>query len=104
VISREQPIVCTLEGAALPSRLDEWRALLQFVTERTEIPGGMRVTFGADTSVGEIARLAAAEQQCCGFFSFAITLDARGVALEVTAPADARPVLEGLFGAEALRR
>jgi len=43
-------------------------------------------------------RLAAAEQDCCQFFTFAITIDSRGVALEVRAPDDALPVLHTLFG------
>jgi hypothetical protein len=98
VISRDQPIVCTLEGVARPNRLEEWRSALRFVTARTAIPDGMRMTLAPDAPVAEIAGLAAAEQQCCAFFAFAITLDSRGVALEVTAPADARSVLEGLFG------
>jgi len=43
--------------------------------------------------------LVAAEQDCCQFLRFAITVDVRGVALEVTAPDDARPIVESLFGA-----
>jgi hypothetical protein len=43
-------------------------------------------------------RLTVAEQSCCQFFAFAITVDERGTALEVRAPHDARPVLQSLFG------
>ncbi|MFM2071566.1 MAG: hypothetical protein RLZZ623_1829, partial [Actinomycetota bacterium] len=42
--------------------------------------------------------LVAAEQHCCQFFTFAITVDGRGVGLEVRCPAAALPVLESLFG------
>lgn len=48
--------------------------------------------------VDEIARLVQAEQACCPFFAFAITVDQRGVGLEVTAPTDALPVVDELFG------
>ncbi len=60
---------------------------------------GLRLTFGPATPLGELMRLTAAEQDCCEFFTFAITIDSRGVALEVRAPHDALPVLHSLFGA-----
>ena len=40
----------------------------------------------------------AAEQDCCQFFRFAITVDTRGVALDVRAPADAFEIVESMFG------
>ncbi len=46
----------------------------------------------------ELIRLVAGEQDCCQFFRFAITVDTRGVALEVRAPDDARSIVESLFG------
>jgi hypothetical protein len=46
--------------------------------------------------IREIVRLAAGEHQCCTFFAFAVTVDARGVALEVTAPADGQSLLESV--------
>ena len=49
------------------------------------------------TPLSELIRLAAAEQDCCQFFTFAITIDSRGIALEVRAPRDALPVLHSLF-------
>ena len=52
-------------------------------------------------TLGELMRLAAAEQDCCQFFTFAIIVDTRGVALEVRAPDDALPVLQSLFGTAA---
>jgi hypothetical protein len=49
----------------------------------------------------EVARLVAAEQACCAFFAFAITVDDRGPALEVQAPDDATEIVTALFGAAA---
>lgn len=42
--------------------------------------------------------MAAAEQDCCRFFAFSVTVDSRGLALEVRAPADADDVVTTLFG------
>ena len=85
----------------MPERLDEWQAVLAHVTTRMAVPGGIRVTFSGDAPVDMVARLMVAEQECCRFFSFAITVDQRGIALEVRAPDEARSLVEALFGPEA---
>ncbi len=95
------PIACTLDGSQMPDRMVEWQAALSTVSTRSAIPGGVRLTFSTDVHLAEVARLAAAEQDCCRFFSFAITVDERGTALEVRAPDDARPLVEAVFGAAA---
>ena len=94
----EAPIACTLGAGEMSTRLDDWNALLDGVTVRHRLDGGLRLEFGPGTDVTEIARLAAAEQDCCRFFDFALVIDRRGVALEVHAPPDGQPVLTGLFG------
>ena len=43
--------------------------------------------------------LVVAEQDCCQFVRFAITVDTRGVALEVRASNDAQSIVESMFGA-----
>jgi MerR family transcriptional regulator, copper efflux regulator len=98
------PIACTLGAGEMSTRLDAWRAVLagplSGVSARRALDdGGLRLEFGPHSDVGEIARLAAAEQGCCAFFTFALVVDRRGVALEVHAPADGLPVLTALFGA-----
>lgn len=93
------PIACTLGADEMSTRIDEWNAVLQGVTARHPLAGGVRLEFGPDADVTEIARLAAAEQGCCRFFDFALVLDGRGVALEVHALPDGQPVLTALFGA-----
>ena len=94
-------IACTLGPESMGGRLDEWRALLAHVTRRESINGGVRAVFGATTPFDELMRLTAAEQDCCQFFDFAITVDRRGIALEVRAPADALPIVHSLFGVAA---
>ena len=95
------PIACTLASQSMQGRLDEWQALLAHVLRRQPVDGGVRVTFGSATPLDELIRLTAAEQVCCQFFSFAITVDTRGIALEVRAPRDGLPVLHSLFGTPA---
>jgi hypothetical protein len=92
-------IACTLGPESMDGRLDEWRTLLAHVSCREPIDGGVRAVFGTATPLDELIRLAAAEQDCCQFFDFAITVDSRGVALEIRAPIDALPIVHSLFGA-----
>jgi len=99
--SDEPPIACTLGAESLRGRLADWQSLLTHAVERREIDGGVRVEFDAGVPADELMRLVSAEQDCCQFFRFAITVDTRGIALEVTAPPDARPMVESLFGAAA---
>jgi hypothetical protein len=92
------PIACTLDGSSIDRRVDEWRSLLAGgVRQREPLPRGLRLELSA-VDVAELARLVAAEQACCQFFAFAITIDERGVGLEVQAPADAVSLVHALFG------
>jgi MerR family transcriptional regulator, copper efflux regulator len=97
----EPPIACTLGAGEMAGRVEAWQALLQGVRARLPLEDGVRLEFGPNTDVTEIARLAAAEQDCCRFFGFALVIDSRGLALEVHAPADAADVVTALFGAAA---
>jgi MerR family copper efflux transcriptional regulator len=83
------PPVCTLDATELPGRLQDWRHLTAHVTHRTPVDGGIRLQLGAGTPLGELAALMAAEQECCSFFAFTLTVDGRGAALEVRGPAEA---------------
>jgi MerR family copper efflux transcriptional regulator len=91
-------IACTLGHGDLEGRIAEWQAILATVAARETLDGGIRLTLGAETNLAEVTRLARAEWGCCSFFAFAITVDDRGVALEVRAPADARELLTSVFG------
>jgi DNA-binding transcriptional MerR regulator len=97
----DAPIACTLGAADMPGRLAAWQAALAPVVSREPITGGVRLVFPPDTAIGDLAELASAEQDCCMFFRFAITIDGRGIALEVTAPPDAIDLVHSLFGAAA---
>lgn len=98
-VATEAPeIACTLGAGDVAERVAAWQGALAGVTARAPVPGGVRLTLGGDSAVGEVAALAAAEQGCCSFFRFALTFDERGAALEVRAPAEAHEVLQALFG------
>ena len=95
------PIACTLEPSARGDQLARWEDVLSFAHARHDLDGGVRIDFRPDVPVAEVARLAAAEQRCCAFFSFGLTVDERGVGLEVRAPDAAADVLAALFGVPA---
>lgn len=106
----EPAIACTLDADRMGARIEDWSALLTGagagagggpagVVARTTVEGGIRLEFGPGADVAEIARLAAAEQDCCRFFGFALSIDARGVALDVRAPVEAAELVTAVFGA-----
>lgn len=95
----DTPIACTLDPSAMPDRLGDWRRLLASATTRSAMPDGrLRVEFRDDVDLGELTRLARAEQHCCAFFTFTLTFDTRGIALEVVAPDDAADLVHSVFG------
>lgn len=98
------PLVCTLAAEEVPDRLAGWMALTGDsvpAPTRTSIPGGVRLELGDGADLAAVARLAAAEHDCCRFFTFRLTIDQRGVALEVTAPDEALDVVHAMVGAPA---
>ena len=94
----EQPIACTLTGSELATRVGDWQTVLASATGREPLDGGVRVTFDSDAPLAALAELVAAEQACCMFLRFSLTVDTRGVALEVTAPPDALGIVHDLVG------
>ena len=95
----EVPIACTLEPSTMPQRLAEWTAVLGHAQTRVATAdGGLRIELDDGVDLADLARLIAAEQHCCAFFSFALTVDQRGQALEVRAPESAGDIVAELFG------
>ena len=97
----EIPIACTLEPGAMPDRLAEWASVLDHATRRTAIDGGLRIELGPDVDLGDLGRLIGAEQHCCAFFRFSLTVDADGIVIEVRAPELAAGMVTDLFGSAA---
>lgn len=97
----EPAIACTLTAGSMQSRIAAWHTLQDHVVRRERIDGGVRLEFAASVATDELMRLVTAEQDCCQFFQFAVTVDTRGVALEVRAPTEAVSIVEAMFGAPA---
>lgn len=100
-IAGEPAIACTLSAGSMKGRIADWQSLLAHVERREPIDGGVRAVFAASVPTQELIGLVAAEQDCCQFFQFAVTVDTRGIALEVRAPVDAQSIVESMFGAPA---
>jgi len=96
---RDQPVVaCTLPAHEIGDRLAQWKTTVAAATGRTSIDGGARITFDRDVDIAAIGALVAAEQHCCRFFTFTLTVTTDRVALDVTGPSEARPVIDALMG------
>jgi MerR family transcriptional regulator, copper efflux regulator len=92
-------LTCALEEAARDGRIGEWSAVLDHARHSaTTTVGSVRVEFDDTIAVDELARLVAAEHACCAFLAFAITVDDRGIALEIDAPDTAAELLTTVFG------
>ncbi|WP_405192800.1 heavy metal-responsive transcriptional regulator [Streptomyces anulatus] len=99
---RDTPVACTLGGAELGERTEQWQQLVAKAGQREEIDCGVRLSFPAGPDLaGEVAALAAAEQGCCAFFDFRLHLTPTALQLEVRAPQSAAGMLADLFGATA---
>ena len=99
-VAGEPAIACTLSAGSMNGRIADWQSLLAHVQCREPIDGGVRCVFALSVPIVDLMRLVAAEQDCCQFFRFAITVDTRGVALEVRAPDDALGIVESMFGTQ----
>jgi DNA-binding transcriptional MerR regulator len=98
----DPPIACTLASDQATQRVGEWHALLARATGRAETDGGVVIEFPPEPGLAaDVAVLAAAEQSCCSFFHLTLRMDHTGTRLTVTAPADARVLVDALFGASA---
>lgn len=96
----EAPIACSLPADQMPDRLAAFHAVGREVLAREPIDDGIRLAL-ADPDIGALAELLRAEQRCCPFWQFAITVDERGVGLEVRGPDDAMALVDTMFGAPA---
>ena len=97
-------IACSLDREELGERTMQWQQMLTRAYRRadledTDIGVGVQLTFDNDAVlVSQLAYLIAAEQQCCSFYSFTLTVAEGSVVVEVRAPRDAAPLLGELFG------
>jgi hypothetical protein len=93
------PIACTLPVTQVPGRLALVGTLADdALLDGRPIAGGMRWRFhdapGIERRVREVAAL---ESECCAFLRFGIAREDGAIALDITGPADAQPVIEQFF-------
>jgi MerR family copper efflux transcriptional regulator len=93
------PIACSLDADELDARLDEWRALLPQAEITNLEPAGARLRFDRDADVATIASLLDAEQRCCRFLTFTLTVTDHSVVVDVAAPPEAREAVSDLLAA-----
>jgi hypothetical protein len=94
-------IACTLGAGEVPQRIADWQDALRDVTAREPVDGGVRLHLPRHAPVAGLAALIEAEQRCCRFFTFALTVGVDAIVLDVTAPAGAEDVVHALVGAPA---
>ena len=95
------PIACTLDGGSVSGRIADWQvALAAAARHSTTGDGALRIEFDDAVDIPTLAALIADEQRCCAFLSFALTIDDRGIGLEVRAPEGASDIVSALFGYE----
>ena len=99
------PIACTLTPGEAVDRVGDWARLLADQTgqpRRTadDTTAAITVTFPPDPDVAaRAAELAAAEQACCAFIDFTLTIGRTGTTLTATTLLDAAPIIDALLGA-----
>jgi DNA-binding transcriptional MerR regulator len=92
-------IACSLDAGAVPDRVSDWQAVIARAVHREPISGGVALELVASPELAaEVARLAAAEQDCCTFFTFTLRMTTGRIRLEVRAPDEAADVVAALFG------
>ena len=87
---------CLLPPEGQARRLAEWRDLLA-EARREPIDGGVRVRLPR-TAAASAAALAAAEVQCCAFFTFTLHIGEGEALLDARAPAGRLAALSALVG------
>jgi MerR family transcriptional regulator, copper efflux regulator len=98
------PIACTLAPEATPDRLADFQRLSEAACARLPLDDGalrgIRLEF-EHVDIASLANLLAAEHECCRFWEFAVTIDSRGVGLEVRGPDGTADLIDALFGVAA---
>jgi MerR family transcriptional regulator, copper efflux regulator len=94
------PVACSLTVGQYGARVREWRTLLDGAHREILPDGSMRVRLPI-ARASELAQLVVAEQRCCPFFTFRLTLAGDHVGLDAYGPGGVEPLIAGLFGEQA---
>lgn len=94
---------CSLAPADQAARSERWGRLAErSLVSRHATSTGVRLTFdGREEVESELAELAAAERECCGFAEWRVRrIEDGSVVLEVTTASALAPSVHAMFGAE----
>jgi hypothetical protein len=95
----EHPVACSLTGREQAERAAEARDLIdEALVSREVTEHGLRLRFrGASETRAAVRDLVRREKECCPFFDFEIAEAGSEFTMMVSAPSEARPLLESLF-------
>ena len=93
-------IACSLNASDYRRRTGDVREISRRALRATvAVPGGRRLSFAdAGDTRERLEELMAAESACCPFLTFDLQALDGELVLDVTGPADARPVIDEVFG------
>jgi hypothetical protein len=99
----DPPIGCTLTPDGMTARLALIDALAaDGLLDRTSTDTGLRVRLRDTPEIEQRTReLVAAESKCCAFLDFDLGRESGDLVLDISGPADARPVIEIVLPARA---
>ena len=89
---------CNLSAADLRERLAAWRALRDEALAVDADDDAIRLRFGADQPMTEVARLVGLESVCCPFYRFTIRFEGGSRSLEMDAGPGRLPAVRALLG------
>jgi hypothetical protein len=97
--AEDAPIACTLTADQVKSRTADLASLAsRSLIARAPIDGGERLTFIDIPAVERELRAAiAAEASCCAFLTMRLDRVDGRLELDITGPAQAQPIIAGLF-------
>ena len=83
----------------MPYCIADWQAVLGSASERSATADRrLRISSRLATWTSPNSNSIEAEQQCCTFFSFALTIDQCGIVVEVYVPEGAAEIVDTVFG------
>jgi hypothetical protein len=88
---------CTLGPEEMRTRLREWTTLRDRSVLRQE-PDGVVLTLPDNTSIAALADLVERESECCGFYTFTLTIDGPARELRISAGAGREAAVQALLG------
>jgi hypothetical protein len=93
----DQAVACTLSAEQLQDRGADWAALARrALTDGGQENGRVELRFRHDPVVeATVRKLVALEERCCAFLDMSYEVEGGELALHISGPVEAEPVLDG---------